>query len=136
YHSQRAQQLPVVNANAGVTVTGERNGSNNNNNGSGSGSGSGSSSGNLKLSANYTAGISVPSFDIDLFGRLRSLTHAQLQQYFATEAGARATRLTLVSDIANAWLDFATDSSLLAIAQQTTTSAQQSVRLTSLRLNG
>ena len=49
--------------------------------------------------------FSVPSFELDLFGRVRSLTHVQLERYLATEAGARATRLTLVADIANAWLD-------------------------------
>jgi multidrug efflux system outer membrane protein len=124
YHIQRAQQFPQVDAAAGVTVTGERK------------SNSSDSNSDLKIAANYTAGINVPSFDIDLFGRLRSLTHAQLQQYFATEAGARATRLTLVADIANAWLNYATDSSLMAIAQQTVKSADQSVRLTRLRLQG
>jgi multidrug efflux system outer membrane protein len=85
--------------------------------------------------AQYTAGLSVPSFEIDLFGRLRSLTRAQLERYFATEAGARATRLTLVADIADTWLTYAADSSLLLIFQQTATSAEESVRITRLRLN-
>jgi multidrug efflux system outer membrane protein len=131
YAIQRAQQFPQLGASAGVTVSGDR--SNNNSNGSGSGSGSGSSSG---TSANYQAGLSIPSFELDLFGRLRSLTHAQFQQYLATAAGARATRLTLVADIANAWLNYAADTSLLRIAEQTAASAQDSVRLTRLRLEG
>lgn len=136
YHIQRAQQFPQVDASAGVTLTGERsNGTNNSNSGSGSGSGSGSS-GSGKVVANYSLGVSVPSFDIDLFGRLRSLTKAQFEQYLATEAGARSTRLTLIANIANAWLNYATDSSLLLIAQQTATSAADSVRLTRIRLNG
>jgi multidrug efflux system outer membrane protein len=88
------------------------------------------------VNASYQAGISVPSFELDLFGRLRSLTHAQFQQYLATEAGARATRLTLVADIANAWLNYAADTSLLQIAKETAESAQKSVRLTRLRLEG
>ncbi len=88
------------------------------------------------MTAQYQAGLQVPSFELDLFGRLRSLTHSQLEQYFATEAGARATRLTLVANIANAWLDYATDSSLLLVSQQTVDSAQKSVRLTRLRLEG
>ena len=41
-----------------------------------------------------------PAFELDLFGRIRSLTGAALDRYFATEAAARATRLTLVGDIA------------------------------------
>ena len=46
------------------------------------------------VSATYNAGLQVPSFELDLFGRVRSLTHVQLERYLATEAGARATRLS------------------------------------------
>ncbi len=67
--------------------------------------GSGSSA-----SARYQAGFSLPSFEIDLFGRLRSLTDVQRNRYFATEAAARTTRLALVSDIATAWLNYSADS--------------------------
>jgi outer membrane protein, multidrug efflux system len=128
YIIQRAQQFPQLNAGAGVTVTGERS---NNSSSSGSSGNSGSN-----LSADYTAGLQIPSFEIDLFGRLRSLTHAQFQQYLATEAGARATRLSLVANIADAWVSYATDSSLLLIAQETLKNATESVRITRLRLEG
>lgn len=133
YHIQRAQQFPQVNATAGVTLSGDRGGSGSDD-GSGSGNDNGSSRGGL--SGSYTAGLSVPSFEIDLFGRLRSLTHAQFQQYLATEAGARSTRLTLVANVADAWLNYATDASLLRIAQETLKSAQDSVRITRIRLEG
>jgi multidrug efflux system outer membrane protein len=129
YNIQRAQQLPQLGATGGVTVSGNRSSST-----TGSGSGGSSSSSNVR--AQYQLGLQVPSFEIDLFGRLRSLTRVQLEQYFATEAGARATRLTLVANIANTWLDYATDSSLLLVSQQTVDTAQRSVRLTRLRLEG
>ena len=115
YRIQRANRLPTVNANAGVTATGDR---------------------DKAISANYQAGLSVPSFELDLFGRLRSLSHAQLERYFATEAAARSTRLALVSDIADAWLTHAADTSLLLIARQTAANAEKSVRLTRARLEG
>ncbi|MFL6760746.1 efflux transporter outer membrane subunit [Sphingomonas sp.] len=115
YHIQRAQLLPTVNAGAGVTVSGDR------------------SNG---VNANYNAGVQVPSFELDLFGRVRSLTHVQLERYLATEAGARATRLVLVANVAAAWLDYAADSSLRLIAEQTAASAQKSVQLTRMRLEG
>jgi multidrug efflux system outer membrane protein len=60
----------------------------------------------------------------------------QFEEYLATEAGARSTRLTLIANIADTWLNYATDSSLLLIAQETQKSAEQSVRLTRLRLEG
>jgi len=115
YRIQRAQQFPQLDANAGVTVSGDRDNT---------------------VSANYQTGIGVPSFELDLFGRLRSLSHAQLERYFSTEAAARSTRLTLVADIADAWLNHAADSSLLLIARQTAANAEKSVRLTRARLEG
>ena len=111
---QRANQFPQVDAGATVDVTGA----------------------DSDASARYQAGLSIPSFEIDLFGRLRSLTDVQRNRYFATEAAARATRLALVSDIADAWLTYAADASLLRIAEETVTSAEKSVRLTRARLEG
>jgi multidrug efflux system outer membrane protein len=106
----RANQLPELDAAGRATVTGDAD--------------------------NYTLGLSIPSFEIDLFGRLRSLTRADQQRLVATEAGARAVRLALVGDIADAWLAHAADSSLLDIAADTAASAEKSVRLTKARLDG
>lgn len=115
YRIQRAGQLPVVNAGAGTTLTGDKGGN---------------------VNASYDAGLSVPSFEIDLFGRVRSLSHAQLERYFATETTARATRLALVASIADTWLVYGADSSLLGIANETARSAATTVKLTRARLEG
>lgn len=115
YNIQRAQLLPTVDASAGATVSGDGKGN---------------------VAARYNVGASVPSFELDLFGRIRSLTHAQLARFLATEAGARETRLTLVAQVASAWLSYASDSSLRLIAEQTALAAQRSVELTRLRLQG
>jgi multidrug efflux system outer membrane protein len=110
YRIQRANQFPTVEANVGGTVSGNE--------------------------AQYQAGVGVASYEIDLFGRLKSLTDVQLNRYFATEAGARSTRLALVANVVSAWLNHAADSSLLRIDQETAASAQKSVRLTRIRLEG
>jgi multidrug efflux system outer membrane protein len=115
YRIQRANQLPTVNANASATVSGDGKGN---------------------VGAQYQLGASVPSFELDLFGRLRSLSHAELQRYFATESAARSTRLALVSDLARAWLTYAADSSQLLISRETAANAEKSVRLTRARLEG
>ena len=78
----------------------------------------------------------MTAFEVDLFGRVRSLTSAALDRYFATEAAARATRLTLVGDVADAWLQLAADRTLLQLAQDTSRAAGESVRLTRARLEG
>ncbi len=84
----------------------------------------------------YSAQLGLTAFEIDLFGKLHSLARAALQQFFATEAAARTTRLTLVANVANAYLTLASDRSQLAIAIDTETSAQRSVDLTRARLEG
>ena len=84
----------------------------------------------------FSAGVGITSFELDLFGRVRSLSTASLNRYFGTEAAARATRLTLVGDVAGAWLTYAADRSLYVIAEETAASARQSVKLTDMRLKG
>lgn len=107
----------------------------------GVGTGTGGSGGTVVTGANgsgsaWSVNLGTTAFELDLFGRVRSLTGAALDRYFATEAAARATRLTLVGDIAQAWLNYGADQSLLAIAQQTAASAERSVTLTRARLQG
>ncbi|MDP9424308.1 MAG: efflux transporter outer membrane subunit, partial [Pseudomonadota bacterium] len=114
YRVQRAELFPKVDASVGVA---------------GAESGAGTS-------ANFTAGVGIPSFELDLFGRVRSLSKAELNRYFASEAAARATRLALIADIADAWLTYGADASLLAIAEDTASNAGRSVTLTRARLEG
>lgn len=116
YRIQRAQLLPQVGASAGVTRS---------DNGNGSGA-----------RTNFSVDGGISAFELDLFGRIQSLSTAAQNSYFATEAAARATRLTLVGDIATVWLNYAADKSLLAIARDTAANAQRSVTLTQARLKG
>ena len=131
FRIQRAQQLPTLDATAGATVSGARGASS-----SSSGTGTGNSGSRSGVSTNFQAGLNIPSYEVDLFGRLRSLTDVELNRYFSTEAGARATRLTLVSNVVTAWLNQAADMSLLRIDEETAASAEKSVRLTRIRLEG
>ncbi|MES2337525.1 MAG: efflux transporter outer membrane subunit [Pseudomonadota bacterium] len=124
YRIQRAERLPTVAASADANL---RQGSTTGTNGTTTRTGT---------TDNYSVGVGVTAFELDLFGRVASLSRAALDEYFATEAAARATRLTLVGDIANAWLTYASDRSLLKIAEATSASAAKSVRLTRLRLEG
>ena len=84
----------------------------------------------------YSAQLGVTAFEVDLFGKVRSLARASLQQYLGTAAAARSVRLMLVANVADAYLMLASDRSLLAIAVDTEKSAQRSVDLTQARLTG
>lgn len=123
YHIQRAELLPEVDASGGYRF-------------SDPGGGNGSGTSTNRGSGSFSADIGINAFEIDLFGRVRSLSTAAQNRYFETEAASRATRLTLVGDIGTAWLTYASDKSLLKIAQDTAASAETSVRLTSARLKG
>lgn len=122
YRIQRADRFPEIAAGAGATVS--------------EGQSSGTSATGSGARTRFTADAGITGFELDLFGRVASLTRAEQNRYFATEAGARATWLTLVGDIADAWLRYAADASLLEIAQDTASNAENSVRLTKARLEG
>lgn len=121
----RSAQFPEIGADSSANY--RRNG------GSG-GSGSGGSSSGSDTSFSVQGGINA--YEIDLFGKLANATDADRNRALAREATARAIRLGVIADLANAWLTYAADRELLLIAQQTVASAQRSYDLTDLRLKG
>ena len=129
YRVQRAAQLPAVDLGGGFTT---RRGTSSTTT---SGTGTAVSTGG-GTRTNYSVDVGVSAFELDLFGRVRSLSHAALNEYLATEVGARAVRVTLVGDVAEAWFTYAADSALLAIAEDTRRAAAESVRITRARLQG
>lgn len=78
----------------------------------------------------------LPSFELDLFGRLANTTAAARDRALATEAASRAVRITLISDLATAWARYAADRDLLLIARDTADNARRSLELTQVRLQG
>ena len=161
YRIQRADLLPQIDASGRYSYSGGGNGARStatSNTGTGTGTGGtgtgtgtgtggtgtgtgGTGTGGTVVSSSssnsaFSVDLGTTAFELDLFGRIRSLTGAALNRYFETEAAARATRLTLVGDIADAWLTYASDQSLLKIAQDTVASSQRSVTLTQARLRG
>lgn len=66
----------------------------------------------------YQVGLAMPSFELDLFGRLHHLSEAALNQYLATEEGALAAHISLISEVATAWLAERSLAAQLALAEQ------------------
>lgn len=91
------------------------------------------SSGNPVISRKYSVEANIAAYELDLFGRVRSLTDQALETYFATESAARASRITLVAEVASAWLTYAADLERLRLARETLSSQQQSLTLTQKR---
>ncbi len=85
--------------------------------------------GDMPVSEQYTAGLGMAAFELDLFGRVRNLGQAALQQYLATAESQRSAQLALVAEVAQAWLTLAADREQLAIAEATLETRGESMRL-------
>ncbi len=71
------------------------------------------------VSNNYQVGLSLASFELDFFGRVRSLNDAALAQYLSTEEAQRSAHITLVSEVAKAYLAERSYAEQQEIAQRT-----------------
>jgi multidrug efflux system outer membrane protein len=116
YRIQDAASLPTVNA-------------------SGSGSTSRSpadlsTTGQAGISRQYSATLGFSAYELDLFGRVRSLEAQALQQFLATEEARRSTQISLVAEVANDYLTLAADQERLKLAQRTLQSQSDSYGLT------
>ena len=80
-----------------------------------------------------TAGLQVSAWEIDLFGRLASLSEAARAQLLSTEAGHQAAELSLVAAVVQAGLALQADDELLGLARQSQDSREQTLKLTQLR---
>jgi len=76
-------------------------------------------SGEAEVVERYAVEVGFLSWEIDLFGRLRSLSASALEQYLATEEGERAARSALVAATASSWLRLAADVEALRLAEAT-----------------
>jgi NodT family efflux transporter outer membrane factor (OMF) lipoprotein len=83
----------------------------------------------------YTAGLAFSAFELDLFGRIRSLTDVALAQYLASEEARKAAHIALVASVANAHYAIAADDELLALARRTLQTRRDTLKLTQLRVD-
>jgi len=81
----------------------------------------------------YGVGFQANTWEVDLFGRVRALSESALAQYFATAEARKAVQTSLVSSVANGYLNVLADDELLRVTQQTLETRIESNRLTKLR---
>ncbi len=77
----------------------------------------------------YNVGLGVSSYELDLFGRVRSLKDQALEQYLATGQARISVQISLVSEVAGDWLALAADRERLKLAKNTLASQQASYEL-------
>lgn len=119
YNIQSADLLPSLNAVAGATRA--------------RGSAALSPTGVSTLSSSYQVGLSLASFELDFFGRVRSLNDAALAQYLATAEARQAAHISLVAEVAKAYLAERAFAEQLALAEQTLAGRQSAYRLAQQR---
>jgi outer membrane protein, multidrug efflux system len=88
-----------------------------------------SMSGDAAISRQYSANLGFASYELDFFGRVRSLEEQALQSYLATEEARRSAQISLVAEVASAWLRVAADRERLMLAQKTQQTRQESLDL-------
>ncbi|MBX9406915.1 efflux RND transporter outer membrane subunit EmhC [Pseudomonas baetica] len=90
-----------------------------------------SQTGEAGITSSYSATVGISAYELDLFGRVRSLGEQALQQYFATEEARRSTQISLVASVANAYMTWQADKELLKLTQDTLGAFEESYKLTS-----
>ena len=85
--------------------------------------------GEPRTSEQYSVNLGVTSWEIDFFGRIRSLKDAALQEYLATEQGRRSAQISLISAVANTYLSLAADLEILKLAKSTLDAQQAAYHL-------
>ena len=82
-----------------------------------------------------TVGLAVAGYEVDLWGRVRSLTDAALAQLASTEEARKAAQISLVASVANAYYAMAGDQALLDVAKRTLDTRTDSMKLVQLRFD-
>ncbi|MGE8065067.1 efflux transporter outer membrane subunit [Pseudomonas sp. NPDC089569] len=119
YRIQRADQVPGVNAGASgnrQNVPSDL-----------------SNDGRAGVSSAYQVGLSLPEYEVDLFGRVKSLSDAALEQYLSTEEVGRAARIALIAEVSQAYLTLDGAERRLALTRQTLASREDSLALVGQR---
>jgi multidrug efflux system outer membrane protein len=88
-----------------------------------------STTGRVMTVEQYGVNFGISSWEIDFFGRIRSLKDRALEEYLATNQARRVAQILLVSTVANAYLTLAADRENLNLAQSTLETQEAAYRL-------
>lgn len=120
YGIQRADLLPTVGAQAGLDrarVPADL-----------------SLTGRPLLGNQYQVGLGLASWEIDFWGRVRSLRDADLENYLATDEARRAATVGLIAQVASSYLTLRELDERIALAHQNIASRAETLRIVSRRV--
>ncbi|OLU29150.1 multidrug transporter [Pseudomonas sp. PA15(2017)] len=119
YRIQRADRLPSVNANASGNrqrLPADQ-----------------SQTGRSEVTSVYQVGLGLAEYEVDLFGRVRNLSESALESYLATEQATRATQISLIAEVIQAYLTRDGALRRITLVEQTLDSRLASLDLVSRR---
>ena len=119
YRIQRADRLPSINANASGNrqrLPADQ-----------------SQTGRSEVTSVYQVGLGLAEYEVDLFGRVRNLSESALETYLATEEATRATQISLIAEVIQAYLSRDGALRRKALVEQTLDSRLASLELVSRR---
>ena len=90
--------------------------------------------GGASVNSSASLSVGITAWEIDFFGRIAALKQAALAQYLATEEAQKNTQISLIAAISSAWLSLQTHTELLALAERTLATREESLKLTRQRL--
>ncbi|HEX3139285.1 MAG TPA: efflux transporter outer membrane subunit, partial [Rhizobacter sp.] len=114
YQIRRADILPTV----GLAATGQR-----------------QPGVNDSISSLYTVGLAVTAWELDLWGRVRSLSDAALAQYYGSEEARKSAQISLIAAVANTYITLLADEEQLKVTEQTLASREESYKLSKLKFD-
>ncbi len=114
YRINRADLAPTLNA----SVSGSRTSPN-----------PAAAAGGPSVATSYAAGFGINSWELDFFGRIRSMSNSASAKYLATEEARKAAQISLIGAVSSTWLSLQANTELLALAQRTQHTRQQSLAL-------
>lgn len=112
YRIQRADLFPAISADASQSVQRLP--------------GDLSRTGEADTQRQYSATLGFAAWELDFFGRIRSLSEQAVEQYLATEEARRSAQISLIGELAQAWMTLAADRERLALAKSTYETRMQS----------
>ncbi len=109
YDIQKGELYPKLNGDAGADLTGYFDGE--------------------STTEYYSVGLAVPTYELDFFGRIKSLSDVALNEYLATETAQQSLTISLISQIAVAYLQLVTDMENYNLAKETLAAQNKSYDL-------
>ncbi|WP_104511242.1 multidrug efflux RND transporter AdeIJK outer membrane channel subunit AdeK [Acinetobacter indicus] len=86
-------------------------------------------------STSYNVGLGVTAYELDFWGRVRSLRDNALDNFLATQSARDATQIALIGQVSQAWLSYSFANANLKLAEQTLKAQLESYNLNKKRFD-